>query len=301
MVMSRKEQRELREVRAAEAALAGVLVNWGIEMDEGDPTIQGFAFAKQIGEEEAVEYHEVYAMLRDIALEAYSAGRQVTDVPLLAEYRPLRAEIDDLPYDRNIPVTEDAWKREHVAYEGGWDYSELSKGRKPRLVAVEWTDPTETPSETMRRFDEETKEAWLEVKRLRDIIKAAYSNQGWDIGSVKNLLIAGLEGYENTGWAKLHEKTPHVHEKWQLQESAQGGEYCAACGEAVRTHEAPIYTETSSLSFAPESSRDGWWLYLNLIDDHDEEIAVLILNDQDASKLSDSLAERVREGRKDWS
>jgi hypothetical protein len=28
-------------------------------------------------------------------------------------------------------------------------------------------------------------------------------------------------------------KAPHQHEKWQLQESAKGGMYCAACGEAV--------------------------------------------------------------------
>lgn len=27
----------------------------------------------------------------------------------------------------------------------------------------------------------------------------------------------------------------HQHEAWQLQESAQGGMYCAACGETVST------------------------------------------------------------------
>lgn len=28
-------------------------------------------------------------------------------------------------------------------------------------------------------------------------------------------------------------RVPHQHEKWQLQESAKGGMYCAACGEEV--------------------------------------------------------------------
>jgi len=267
--MTRKEERELRGVRAAEESLAGVLVNWGIEMDDHvDSTIQGFAFAQQIGQDEAVEYNEVYAMLRDIALEAYNAGRRETDVPLLAEYRPLRAEIDDLPRDRNIPVTEDAWKREHAAYEGGEDYSELS-GRRPRLVAVEWTDPTETPSERMERFDKETHEAYAEVFRLRTIIQTAYSNQGWDIGSMKNLLLPGLDGYENSGWAEYLKTKP-------------GAVFGAAEYE---------------VGYDPTSSRDSWWVTISLMGDHGER-GTYTMTDIEGEQMALKIYERIEEGKK---
>ena len=281
--MTRRQERELREVRGIMKIVDGVLENWGIEMHRGED-IPGYddrepseRFAAQIGDDESVEYEEVYALVCDVALELYNAGRMVTDVPLLAEYRPLRAEIDDLPSDRNIPVTEDSWKREHEHYEGGEDYSELSK-RRPRLVAVEWTDPTETPTETMVRFDQETKEAWVEVKRLRDIISRAYGSQGWDIGSVKNLLIAGLEGYENSGWAKLHEPKPEP------------------APQVLSFNDGDI-----RLEFGEGSSEEGWWIELVLDDENNEDRVRLSLDDMDATKLSDRLAEKVREGRKDWS
>lgn len=173
--MSRRTDRELREVRGIMDAVDGVLENWGIEMHRGED-VPGYVddrepaerFAAQIGEDEAVEYDEVYALICDVALEVFAAGQRVTDVPLLAEYRPLRGVIDGLPFDRTLPVTEEAWKREHRDYEGSDDYSMLSN-RRPRQVVVEWTDPTETPSERMERLDKEAHEAWAEVHRLRSI------------------------------------------------------------------------------------------------------------------------------------
>jgi hypothetical protein len=37
-----------------------------------------------------------------------------------------------------------------------------------------------------------------------------------------------------SGWRSGRVRAPHQHEKWQLQESAKGGMYCAACGEDVQ-------------------------------------------------------------------
>lgn len=308
--MGRKADREQRQAYGIEDLVHGVLENWGIEMhrydDEpgGDERPFDERFTPQIGEGESVEYREVYHLIMDVAKEAYNRGREVTDVPLLAEYRPLRGLVDDLAFDRTLPVSEESWKREHRDYEGSDDYSELSK-RRPRPVVVEWEDPTETPGECIARLNTEAVEHAMEAQRLASIIRRAYGTQGWDIGSVKNLLLPGLDGYHKTLLTQ-QEKCKHS----DTRVNRAGFTECNDCGrvwakapaEPIHPGESGIrYTETCSLTFAPEASRDAWWLYLTLIGEHDEEIATLILNDQDASKLSDSLEEKVREGRKTWS
>jgi hypothetical protein len=76
--MSRKEDRELREVRAVTEMLDEVLENWGILMhyrddDEREPSER---FAAQIGDDGAVEYDELYALFSDVALTLYYRGRE---------------------------------------------------------------------------------------------------------------------------------------------------------------------------------------------------------------------------------
>lgn len=205
--MTRRSEREAREARAVEEVLDGVLANWGIDMDVEDPDLLGSAFARQIGEGEAVEYHEVYSLLRDIALESHKLGRTTAGTAAAEE--------------------------------------ELAK-------------------------------AEAEVHRLREIIKRAYGTQGWDIGSMKNLLIAGLEGYENLGWARLHEPV------------------------GIPTGQ-PYRTDHWGIGFSDGSSRDAWWVEVSLMDEDNDEHAVLTLTDKDALELSALLDERVRQGRRDWS
>ena len=67
---------------------------------------------------------------------------------------PPYSENDNLAVDRAEPVTEAQWKREHDEYEGGETY-DLS----PRLILVEWDDPTETPSEAIDRLNREVVDA----------------------------------------------------------------------------------------------------------------------------------------------
>lgn len=114
-----------------------------------------------------------------------------------------------------------------------------------------------------------------EATRLRTIIKQAYSNQGWDIGTVKRILLPGLEGYEH-----LTPEEPKV-----------------------------LYFHANNwmLGFGEGSSEQAWWLELELyhVDDDttDEPIvkSVLVLADDEAMILSARLDEKVREARRDWS
>lgn len=307
--MTRRSERELREVRAITEVVNGVLENWGIEMDRdgSDDREPSERFAAMIGDDEAVEYEEVYALILDVAKEIFAMTGKVDAPPTTYDYPPLYAG-EGLHDNRLLPTTEESWKREHRDYEGGQLY-EPADGRPARPIVTMWHDPYETPGEAIARLNTEAVENAREAQRLADIIRRAYSSQGWDIGSTKNILIPGLDGYHQTLLTQ-QEKCGHN----DTRVNRAGFVECNDCGrvwaraqddsferaDAELARKAPLYTETCSLSFAPEATRDGWWLYLNLIDDHDEEIAVLILNDQDASKLSDSLAERVREGRKTW-
>lgn len=52
----------------------------------------------------------------------------------------------------------------------------------------------------------------------------------------------------------------HVHEKWMIQESASGGYYCAACGEAANQDGSPIATPAADVD--PEVATDEFiqWL-----------------------------------------
>lgn len=317
--MTRKSDREERDALSIEQLVHGVLENWGIEMHReddspgGDPRPYDERFTPQIGDGESVEYSEVYILLMDIAKEAYSFGRRVADVPLLAEYRPLRAEIDDLASDRMLPVSEAAWKREHQAYEGSDDYSELSH-RQPRPVVVEWEDPTETPSECIARLNTEAVEHAMEAQRLASIIRRTYGTQGWDIGTVKNMLLPGLDDYHS---ALLRQQERCGHNDTRV--NRQGWVECNDCGRVwAKAPAEPIHPSESELrtlhfhannwmlGFGEESSRDGWWIELELYHQDDDTTddaivkAVLSLTDQEALTLSERLEERVREGRKDW-
>ena len=79
--MTRRQERELREAQAIVALVDGVLENWGIEMHRGED-VPGYVddrepserFAAQVGEGEAVEHDEVYALIIDVAKEAYAAA-----------------------------------------------------------------------------------------------------------------------------------------------------------------------------------------------------------------------------------
>ena len=79
--MSRKQERELREARAVVNLVDDVLANWGIEMHRYDdmPGVDtrepSERFTAQIGDDEAVEYDEIYSLIVDVALQAYAAGR----------------------------------------------------------------------------------------------------------------------------------------------------------------------------------------------------------------------------------
>lgn len=46
---------------------------------------------------------------------------------------------------------------------------------------------------------------------------------------------AAVEILRAKGYVVIEPPKPsgHVHEDWQLQDSAKGGKYCAACGEGV--------------------------------------------------------------------
>jgi hypothetical protein len=109
-------------------------------------------------------------------------------------------------------------------------------------------------------------EAVLEIQRLRQIIRRAYSSEAWDIGIVKDILLAGLPGYEQTSQAKRE----------------------------------PLHSDVYSLRFGEGSSRDHWWIELALTDMEENEHAVLAINDRAAMQLSERLDQMVREGRRDW-
>ena len=50
---------------------------------------------------------------------------------------------------------------------------------------------------------------------------------------------AAIEILRAKGYVVIEPRKPsgHVHEKWQLQDSANGGMYCAACGEDAEEEE----------------------------------------------------------------
>jgi hypothetical protein len=234
--VSRKQERERREARAVEEVLDGVLANWGIDMDVEDPDILGFAFAKQIGEGEAVEYHEVYSLLRDIALESHKLGRMAAGT-----------------------------------------------------AAVE----------------EELAKAEAEVERLSGIIRRTYGTQGWDIGTVKTMLLPGLDDYHS---ALLRQQERCGHNDTRVNRA--GWVECNDCGRVWA--KAPVGTLSFGanevmLGFGEGSCEDHWWIELELYHQDDPKTtdaivkAVLVLDDREAIDLADRLNERVREGRKDWS
>jgi len=165
MNMSRKQMREARTAQAVVELVDEVLENWGILMhyrddDEREPSER---FAAQIGDDEAVEYDEVYAMICDVALEVHR-----------------RANLDPI---------------------------------------LELALATATDAEVQSIRDK------AEIERLRDVIAQAYSSRSWDIGIVKSALVAGLRGYENTGWAARSKEQAfashaHAHE-WEYTERTQ--------------------------------------------------------------------------------
>jgi hypothetical protein len=78
--MSRREEREARQARVAEDVMLGVFANWGIWPDDHTPEAMGHAdlgegFAAQVGPDEAVEWNEVYTLIREVAMEAYERAR----------------------------------------------------------------------------------------------------------------------------------------------------------------------------------------------------------------------------------
>lgn len=78
--MSRRSEREAREMRAVTAVVDDVLANWGIELDDTMPINFGDQVANQIGDDEAVEYREVYGLLLDVGKEVFRLTGKVDAV-----------------------------------------------------------------------------------------------------------------------------------------------------------------------------------------------------------------------------
>lgn len=270
MPRSRKSIREDTITPIVNDLVIGLLEQWGLIMydEDGvppDTREPGERLAMQIGEDESVEHEEVYEMIRWIAQRAYAEGRR-TDLPITAVYPPLTNQ-DALPEGRIFPTTQEDWKREHRDYEGGEEYSP----RRP--VVVDWFDPTETPTEAIIRLNTEAVENAKEAQRLADIIKRAYGTEGWDIGSMKNVLLPGLKSQFGASPTPARAVPPVLE----------------FTDEALR------------LEFGEGSSEHSWWIELVLADENNEDRVRLPLSDVEAAKLSDRLAEKIREGRKDWS
>jgi len=139
-----------------------------------------------------------------------------------------------------------------------------------------------------------------EAARLQSIIQRAYGTEGWDIGSMKNVLIPGLPGYENYGRKSVSHAHAHT---WGPPIGRPSAQLCE-CGTSRRTPKPKVMTFTDGdvrLEFGEGSSEQAWWIELVLDDEDGEDQVRLSLDDMDATKLSDRLAEKVREGRKDWS
>lgn len=72
-------------------------------------------------------------------------------------------------------------------------------------------------------------------------IKEYLNDQLQEILDVKEDIVrkAAVAILRAKGYVVIEPPKPsgHVHEKWQLQESAKGGKYCAACGEDVKEEE----------------------------------------------------------------
>jgi len=208
--MTRRSKREEREARAIQDVVDGVLENWGIEMDRdgNDERSRGERFADMVGSGEAVEYEEIYSLILDVAKEIFMMTGKVDAPPTTYDYPPLYAG-EGLHDNRHLPVREESWKREHRDYEGGQLY-EPADGRPARPIVTMWHDPYETPGEAIGRLNTEAVENAREANRLREIIRRAYGMEGWDIGSMKAVLIPGLPGLESYG--RVPTSHAHAHE-----------------------------------------------------------------------------------------
>jgi hypothetical protein len=300
--VTRRSERELREVRAITEVVNGVLENWGIEMDRdgSDDREPSERFAAMIGDDEAVEYEEVYALILDVAKEIFAMTGKVDAPPTTYDYPPLYAG-EGLHDNRLLPTTEESWKREHRDYEGGQLY-EPADGRPARPIVTMWHDPYETPSEAIARLNTEAVENAREAQRLADIIRRTYGTQGWDIGTVKTMLLPGLDDYHS---ALLRQQERCGHNDTRVNRA--GWVECNDCGRVwaaapvgIPTGQ-PYRTDHWGIGFSEGSSRDAWWVEVSLMDENNDEHAVLTLTDKEALELSTHLDERVREGRKDWS
>lgn len=235
MSMTRREEREQREAAAIREVVHNVFADWGIWPDDHTPeamghTDMGDGFAAQIGQGEAVEYHEVYHLILDVAKTVHRM-------------------------------------------------------------------PSAGPSDAVSRTEYD--EAVAEAKRLQSIIERAYGTDGWDIGSMKSVLIPGLPGYENYGRKSVSHAHAHT---WGPPIGRPSLQLCE-CGAHQRTPLPALLLFTDEdvrLEFGEGSSEQGWWIELVLDDENSDDRVRLSLDDMEATKLSDRLAEKVREGRKDW-
>ena len=93
--------RDLESLAPADALLFDVLAGWGIWPDDWAPRPDeplGEQFALQIGEGEAVEYTEVFDLIRHVAHAAFAAGAEsVRGLPAVADAVTIEdaAPIDD--------------------------------------------------------------------------------------------------------------------------------------------------------------------------------------------------------------
>jgi hypothetical protein len=133
---------------------------------------------------------------------------------------------------------------------------------------------------------QEHEAALTEIQRLRTIIKTAYSSQGWDIGSMKNLLLPGIEGYENSGWADYLKPRDDSFERAQADLAKVLAPPASVFGAAEY-----------EVGYDPTSSRDSWWVTISLMGDHGER-GTYTMTDIEGEQMALKIYERIEEGKR---
>lgn len=95
----------------------------------------------------------------------------------------------------------------------------------------------------------------------------------------------------------------HVHNAL-VSAAEQGAAYME--GRLQQARPQLFSDEDVDLAFNDDSSRDAWWIDVNLFDEYDSELearpllAILTLTDHDALQLAEKLLAKVREGHRHY-
>jgi hypothetical protein len=139
---------------------------------------------------------------------------------------------------RALPVTESQWTHEHQHYEGANGYE------PPRLVLVEWEDPTETPTECIQRINSDVHAASQRESRL--------------IGKLSELesAVTKVEQDARPHWALPEEEAQPVYPVSRDSLLVHGLRWYN--GSAVEHHEAIVLARTSESSYKVQYTLDGY-------------------------------------------